>query len=1314
MDERSRLYLEVAEDYASVTHNVLHTVQVKHTKSSESLTLNSTHVIDAISSFVDLFRRNPESLVELRFFTTSEIGLEHAVVDRCERIECLKYWERAAMGGDVSPLREKLQSNRFSESVQSFCKERSDPDLRKDLIERIHWDCGNPDTHGLREELKASLAVLCRHRFDVGVPDGLAERLLYHILRTSGNTRPDQRVLRLGDLYSVIQSATQISVPIAHYQSILEQLLPSSSGDFSGSLRSTGEVAWIIRGAELPPMSGMVPRRREEAALTKILADGGTAVLVGGSGTGKTTLSRAVAAHYTRDYELADLQDSDTNVTIARLNSILGRLGRIESATLVLDDLNFLDARVILPLARLVKSSRRHYRPLIITCHQVPSITTLVQLGLDPDRVVEVSHLSKRETHELVQTHRGDPAVWGQIAYSISYSGHPQLTHAFVAEMATREWPTEQIATFVDRGLTSDYIEKTREISRRSLSSRLPKEARNMLYRLTIVMGAFSRSLALDIGKLPPPVPLPGDCLDALVGPWVESLGGDMLRVSPLAIGFGRDMLDQAEQQRIHAAIVVALTIDMNVDSTDVDKILLHAIVGKVSHGLVAVATSVLRADSDELSELVEQQSLLQHFRTDELIFPRDPLASILVRLAQFRITALAGDTSVSNIVSALFDEIQRLPDTTEKSHLEVLALLTVLTSTGIANRVTAWLSLLIRTYTLARTNKPLQELVINAETASAKHNIRFFSGLFYIGTCNLDSVSRLEYIIDELDKLESAERMLFLTRPEAGVLSGYGELIHGPWAAEQEEAEFDAMAAITRYQRITSMTHNWGILSLSARCWEAQAVLLDEYRNDAEKALSIIDDAESRIGKNAILSRARAKVYRHRGDHAASVNITSDLVDELGEDNPIERAFALRDAAISAAKSADWITAEKWFLEAQRCANRAEGIDMIAMAVALRGDAAVAALEAGRIERSLRALTASVEALGRLDSGATLRSAYSHHMIRHIVLWAKSRITGEDVRIGGARINVEPGACSEPAPPPAFLHRPLGDIDFAWYMLAESEIAAGVDSGISGELAQRLQQGPIPSMEIAFRTQLVQGAIQRLDEVDFAAHFEEYIDSSVYASKNASELRNSFDVFAPIRNHVPPVDDHESSIRLADRAGVAAIMAFVVRAAMTDTWEATARLGMALKERFGGRFFGESVFDSIRDGAASVPDELDRIVMDLLKVIFRKEHLQPDIFVQAGLRFFQWIDQSIFSRELMPSLANWQRNRWERIVEQESFRLLRPLHTVPRLKLALVASPDHRSFVATLLLRGSEAAGVPLAPEYRADLEAISLGRIE
>ena len=82
---------------------------------------------------------------------------------------------------------------------------------------------------------------------------------------------------------------------------------------------------------------------------------------------------------------------------------------------------------------------------------------------------------------------------------------------------------------------------------------------------------------------------------------------------------------------------------------------------------------------------------------------------------------------------------------------------------------------------------------------------------------------------------------------------------------------------------------------------------------------------------------------------------------------------------------------------------------------------------------------------------------------------------------------------------------------------------------------------------------------------------------------------------------------------------------------------------------------------------------------MGLLKVIFRKEHLQPDIFVQAGLRFFQWVDQSIFSRELMPSLANWQRNRWERIVAQESFRLLRPLHTVPRLKLALVASRDHR-----------------------------------
>ena len=145
IEENARLYLEVAEDYASITHDALQAFQVKHTKRSESVTLNTGHIKDAIVAFVDLAGRNPTLQVELRFFTTSRIGAERAVDDRCNGIAALKYWGKTAIAGDVSPLREKLQSDRFPDSVQSFCTKRDDEALRKELIKRIHWDCGQPD-----------------------------------------------------------------------------------------------------------------------------------------------------------------------------------------------------------------------------------------------------------------------------------------------------------------------------------------------------------------------------------------------------------------------------------------------------------------------------------------------------------------------------------------------------------------------------------------------------------------------------------------------------------------------------------------------------------------------------------------------------------------------------------------------------------------------------------------------------------------------------------------------------------------------------------------------------------------------------------------------------------------------------------------------------------------------------------------------------------------------------------------------------------------------------------------------------------------
>ena len=174
IDDKGRLYLEVAEDYATAANQALEAVQVKDTVGSGPVTLNSNNVQKAITNFIKLIDQNPNLEIDLRFFTTSKIGTEKKVDDRPAGTAGLKYWRKVAAGADPSPLRAILQGDKFPESVRAFCKSRSDAELRRDLFTRIHWDCGQPDSSTLRKELKARLVVIGRDRFSLPSPRGAA------------------------------------------------------------------------------------------------------------------------------------------------------------------------------------------------------------------------------------------------------------------------------------------------------------------------------------------------------------------------------------------------------------------------------------------------------------------------------------------------------------------------------------------------------------------------------------------------------------------------------------------------------------------------------------------------------------------------------------------------------------------------------------------------------------------------------------------------------------------------------------------------------------------------------------------------------------------------------------------------------------------------------------------------------------------------------------------------------------------------------------------------------------------------------------
>ena len=1299
--ENGRLYLEVAEDYAIMADNALRATQVKDTKNSGVVTLNSTGVHQAINAFVELVDKNPGINIDLHFMTTSEISKEQAHADRPAGKAGLVYWNEVAAGADVGPLRAILESGKFDKTVSSYCEARGDTDLRDSLIRRIHWNCGRSDYATLYEELESRLVVIGRDRFHLPSEEArrLVPHLVYRVLETSIIGDSDRRVLTRANFYELIDKETRISIPRVYFESMLQRELElvRSIGE-QNELSITGSTAHtdlFIDGDTLPVLQQILPRPELETSVAHALSEFGVCILAGGSGVGKSVVARRIAAQTGSKFFIVDCHDMEAVVTRARLNSVFSRVGGLSESTLILEDLNHLDdPQVTFAFGQVTESVLRRGRKLLVTCYRGPSLSTLSAIGLDQTCVIDCPYFTEEEARVLVEACGGDPEIWGSIAFIAGQSGHPQLTHAFVVGISGRGWPIEEYSDFISSGLSSEDTEAVRSSVRLSLKRDLSDATRNLLYRLSFMIGHFKKSFALSMASISPEVPRPGESMDQLVGPWIEASGEGRYRISPLASGIGREILTLDEQKSIHKKITEEYFKQGKIDAFDINSVTMHALTAEWSVGLAMIASMVLSTDSRILGGLAEHAVLIRFFRTDRPIYPNDWFASTILRLAQFTLaTETVEQSDVSGIVGALFNEIDALPSGETKEILEALAVLKLITTLGIANHVDNWVSLLTRSIRIVERNEFIRGIVAGFEGVTAEVNSIFFGQMFCVGSSNLTSVEQLENIIEQLDVIDNHSRVLLLTPIDKGS-SDYSVFINTPWATERHSEQFDAVDAEMRYARMAEKTLCWGIRSLTSQCWVARSILLNEYLNNKKHALSVLREAVGILGQNPILDRAQATVYWHRGEYESALEIYRGIAEHIGEDSPIERTYALREAAISAAKCDEWLLAEKWFLDGQQAATCLDSNNMIAMAIGLGVDASAAAFRAGDTGGALTGFMNSVDALVNLDPTDSLAAAYCHRVIRHAVLWVYSGIEGTLGEVNGRIIELEPGSCSNPDPLLAIRELPLGHIDCTWYMLAESEISANADVGINSSLDNRLTEGMIPQLEFALRMKIIQKSISNLNAAGFAEHFAKFIETTVHCSKNMEQLKSTFDSVAPTRENIPTLDSYTSVDPTIEQVAREAVLGFGIHTTMVDQSETVLELETALADLFGNSFPGKSVFNYLNSGLLSLTGQ-DLVVAEIIKEHLRNGHFVPREFHFAGLRFFEWTNQSRFRDSLMLPLAIWLRSGWNRILEQERFQISNPLITVPPVVECLENSGNDRSFVAELLLVSSDAAGI-------------------
>ena len=1310
LDEDGLLYLEVAEDYATVVDSAIEAVQVKDTRASGSVTLNTPAVRDAIASFVDLTERNPDRQVQLRFFTTSPIGIESASRDRPGGLSGLTYWQRVRAGReDLGPLRTVLERETYPEPVRKFCAGRSDQELLAGLIHQVTWDCGRPQTASLRQELEQRLVRVLRTEFSAPSQDAprVADILTYRVLQRSAMPDPQERVLSRSELHQLVDYSTRLTVARADFELLLRSALakvPQPGLGQSVVTQGNDDPAWVVDVSRLPAPKLLVPRPAVEAAVHSALNSTGVCFVVGPTGIGKSMVARAVASTYSHGAHCIDFRDVGSLQARNRLDQVLGLLGGMGSSTIMLEDLNCSVAPTVqLALAQVVEAARRHDMRVLVSCYRRPSATVLNGLGTGPVSVVICPPFELEETSALVSSLGGDPSIWGRVAHIAGGSGHPQLTHTFVAGMAARDWPVQEISQIVKRGFTSADVDDAREAARASMVESLPEPSRHLLYRLSVASAPFKRSLALALGTVPPSIEHPGECLDKLVGPWVEAATPDRYRASPMVRGFGREMLTAEEQRQVHHAIANETISDGSIDVADIDTILVHGLAGDSQTSLFKLSGAINVADDETRRALAAHVALFSMLDTSKPIYPKDPVTSVMLRLAQLRLaTASDKRDDVEGIAHALLREAEVVPDHLAGPHLESAVIGPILINLGIANHVRNWVELLSRFCRLERADQ---------EGAITTHlEIPTGAALFSIGTAGLDSVNKLEVIFEDLGALAPDERGELLA-PLDPTYADHDLLVHGPWVAQSRQPDFDAAQAVASYERMARQVDTWGDhRTLGIQCRVAVATIQDECLDDRQSALRTLNDAATTFGEDPILARAFAKLHHRSGQSADALAFYRDALPHIEGTSPVAATHALRGAAVCAATCGEWDTARAWFLRAQTVSEPLEAIGLGAIRVGLGADAAVASYEAGDLGEALGLLKDTLLALGDLNPDSNLQSAHCHRVVRHTVLWLKSKVGQYDTRVQGEPIVMLHGACSNPEPVPEIEQHPLGHIDFAWYMLAEVELVAGLDLGIREMVRRRGARGQIPLSELALRLQILGVDAERLDPPSFSEHLLEYVAASAYCYANRSELGESFDVLNPARAVIPAVSMPGPFDPVTEQAARHAILAYGVRSLFKGRPRAIFELRDSLTAKWGQSFPGKGLFDG-RSSLVADSVNLDDEVAVILAACCESDRPPPDRLFRIGLHLLDWVTQSSFKPFLMPDFTTWLRHQWRRVLETQRFLLLAPASTVSTIEEVLQSPSTGERFAAKLSLVTAVAVNVRLGQGFRERLSQLAGG---